>query len=290
MTENHRNPRDPRPERPGPGPQRPRPPDPGRRRWPPWRWPAAGHVLPLPRPDHHRRRPGGRPPGARSCKVYGSVEKILVEDNQEVKAGDLLVQLDARDLQSRVDQAKAALEPGHGPGSRAPGPTTTRPRSPWNRPRAPTCRWPRPTWTPARPPWTRPGPTCSGPSPWPSARRSPPRSSTTSGPRPTWPRASGTPPSGAWRGVRQEAEIRQADTRLPGGQGRPGQGRGGGGPGQPGGPQAAAGLHPDRRPGGRRGHPQDRRAGPDHPAGPGPADPGAAARRPGSPPTSRRPS
>jgi len=45
-----------------------------------------------------------------SCKVYGSVEKILVDDNQPVKAGDLLVQLDARDLQSKVDQAAAALD------------------------------------------------------------------------------------------------------------------------------------------------------------------------------------
>ena len=45
-----------------------------------------------------------------SSKVYGSVEKILVADNQSVKAGDPLVQLDARDLQSRVDQAAAALE------------------------------------------------------------------------------------------------------------------------------------------------------------------------------------
>ncbi|WP_306600680.1 HlyD family secretion protein [Geothrix sp. 21YS21S-2] len=44
-----------------------------------------------------------------SCKVNGSVEKVLVEDNQAVKAGDVLVQLDARDLQARVDQARAAL-------------------------------------------------------------------------------------------------------------------------------------------------------------------------------------
>lgn len=44
-----------------------------------------------------------------SAKVYGSVEKVLVEDNQPVKAGDLLVQMDARDLQSKVDQAAAAL-------------------------------------------------------------------------------------------------------------------------------------------------------------------------------------
>ncbi len=44
-----------------------------------------------------------------SCKVNGSVEKVFVEDNQAVKAGDVLVQLDARDLQARVDQARAAL-------------------------------------------------------------------------------------------------------------------------------------------------------------------------------------
>lgn len=44
-----------------------------------------------------------------SAKVYGSVDKVLVEDNQPVKAGDLLVQIDARDLQSKVDQAEAAL-------------------------------------------------------------------------------------------------------------------------------------------------------------------------------------
>ncbi|BDU76928.1 HlyD family secretion protein [Mesoterricola sediminis] len=44
-----------------------------------------------------------------SAKVGGSVERIAVEDNQPVKAGDVLVELDARDLQARVDQARAAL-------------------------------------------------------------------------------------------------------------------------------------------------------------------------------------
>lgn len=44
-----------------------------------------------------------------SCKVYGNVEKVAVEDNQEVKVGTLLVQVDPRDLQVKVDQAKAAL-------------------------------------------------------------------------------------------------------------------------------------------------------------------------------------
>lgn len=43
-----------------------------------------------------------------SCRVYGTVEKVLVEDNQAVKAGDALVLVDPRDLQARLDQTKAA--------------------------------------------------------------------------------------------------------------------------------------------------------------------------------------
>ena len=44
-----------------------------------------------------------------SCRVYGTVEKVLVEDNQAVKAGDPLVAVDPHDIQTRLDQAKAAL-------------------------------------------------------------------------------------------------------------------------------------------------------------------------------------
>ena len=44
-----------------------------------------------------------------SCRVYGTVDKVLVEDNQAVKAGDPLVAVDPRDTQARLDQAKAAL-------------------------------------------------------------------------------------------------------------------------------------------------------------------------------------
>lgn len=44
-----------------------------------------------------------------SCRVYGTVDKVLVEDNQPVKAGDSLVVVDPRDIQARLDQAKAAL-------------------------------------------------------------------------------------------------------------------------------------------------------------------------------------
>jgi membrane fusion protein (multidrug efflux system) len=43
-----------------------------------------------------------------SCRVYGTVEKVLVEDNQAVKAGDPLVAVDPRDIQARLDQTKAA--------------------------------------------------------------------------------------------------------------------------------------------------------------------------------------
>jgi membrane fusion protein (multidrug efflux system) len=44
-----------------------------------------------------------------SSKVYGKVGEVLVDDNQAVKAGQVLVKLDPRDLQAAVDQAKAQL-------------------------------------------------------------------------------------------------------------------------------------------------------------------------------------
>ncbi len=44
-----------------------------------------------------------------SARVSGDVVAVLVNDNQRVKAGDILVQIDPRDYQARVDQAKAAL-------------------------------------------------------------------------------------------------------------------------------------------------------------------------------------
>ncbi len=42
-------------------------------------------------------------------KVGGNVVEVLVKDNQPVKLGDVLVRIDPRDYQARVDQAKAAL-------------------------------------------------------------------------------------------------------------------------------------------------------------------------------------
>lgn len=45
-----------------------------------------------------------------SPKVAGEVVKVLVKDNQPVKAGDIVAVIDQRDYQVRLDQAKAAYE------------------------------------------------------------------------------------------------------------------------------------------------------------------------------------
>jgi len=44
-----------------------------------------------------------------SSKVYGRVAEVLVNDNQEVQAGQVLVKLDPRDYQAALAQAKAQL-------------------------------------------------------------------------------------------------------------------------------------------------------------------------------------
>jgi membrane fusion protein (multidrug efflux system) len=44
-----------------------------------------------------------------ACKIYGDIAEVRVDDNQLVKAGQVLVRIDPRDYQARVDQAKAAL-------------------------------------------------------------------------------------------------------------------------------------------------------------------------------------
>jgi membrane fusion protein (multidrug efflux system) len=44
-----------------------------------------------------------------AAKVYGRVAEVLVDDNQAVKAGQVLVKIDPRDYQAAVDQAKGAL-------------------------------------------------------------------------------------------------------------------------------------------------------------------------------------
>lgn len=45
-----------------------------------------------------------------SPKVTGIIEKLYIDDNQHVKKGDLLLQIDDRDYKVRYDQAKAAYE------------------------------------------------------------------------------------------------------------------------------------------------------------------------------------
>ena len=42
-------------------------------------------------------------------KIPGNVLEVLAKDNQPVKAGDILVRIDPRDYQARVDIARAAL-------------------------------------------------------------------------------------------------------------------------------------------------------------------------------------
>ncbi|MGH9704468.1 MAG: HlyD family secretion protein, partial [Candidatus Acidiferrales bacterium] len=44
-----------------------------------------------------------------SSKIYGTVAEVLVNDNQHVNAGDVLVRIDPRDLQAKLDQMKAEL-------------------------------------------------------------------------------------------------------------------------------------------------------------------------------------
>jgi membrane fusion protein, multidrug efflux system len=44
-----------------------------------------------------------------ASKIYGRVAEVLVKDNQAVKAGQVLVKIDAGDYQAALDQAKAAL-------------------------------------------------------------------------------------------------------------------------------------------------------------------------------------
>ena len=47
-----------------------------------------------------------------SPKVSGHVVKLYVDSNQQVNKGDLLAEIDPRDYQAKVDQAKAALTAG----------------------------------------------------------------------------------------------------------------------------------------------------------------------------------
>jgi membrane fusion protein, multidrug efflux system len=50
-----------------------------------------GHIIPI------------------SPKIYGKVLEVLVDDNQQVKKGQVLVRIDPQDYQAKVDQAQAAV-------------------------------------------------------------------------------------------------------------------------------------------------------------------------------------
>ena len=54
-----------------------------------------------------------------SPRIAGHVAKLWVTDNQHVEAGQVLVEIDARDFQARVDQARAALDAAKGKESAA---------------------------------------------------------------------------------------------------------------------------------------------------------------------------
>ncbi|HKP85336.1 MAG TPA: HlyD family secretion protein [Blastocatellia bacterium] len=45
-----------------------------------------------------------------SPKVTGHISQVFIEENQQVKKGDLLAEIDARDYEARLAQARAALE------------------------------------------------------------------------------------------------------------------------------------------------------------------------------------
>jgi membrane fusion protein (multidrug efflux system) len=44
-----------------------------------------------------------------SSKIYGKISEVLIDDNQQVKQGQVLVRIDPRDYQVKVDQERAAL-------------------------------------------------------------------------------------------------------------------------------------------------------------------------------------
>ncbi len=44
-----------------------------------------------------------------ASKIYGNVAEVLIDDNQRVHAGQVLVRIDPRDYQVKLDQVKAAL-------------------------------------------------------------------------------------------------------------------------------------------------------------------------------------
>ena len=95
-----------------------------------------GHIIPI------------------AAKISGNVAQVLVNDNQQVKAGDVLVRIDPRDYQARVDQAPAALAAAEA--RRAARRRESPGRSRHDRERRfvrrrSACAWPKPTWPNTKP-------------------------------------------------------------------------------------------------------------------------------------------
>jgi membrane fusion protein, multidrug efflux system len=44
-----------------------------------------------------------------SCKIYGKISEVLIDDNQQVKKGQVLARIDPADYQAKLDQAVAAV-------------------------------------------------------------------------------------------------------------------------------------------------------------------------------------
>ncbi len=49
-----------------------------------------------------------------AAKIYGNIAEVLVKDNQSVKAGQVLVRIDPRDYEAKVEMARAALSLAEG--------------------------------------------------------------------------------------------------------------------------------------------------------------------------------
>ncbi len=115
-----------------------------------------------------------------SPRVPGRVVKVNFTDNQMVKAGDVLVEIDPRDFQVRLDQARAGLVSAMNQKKtaetnilltiRVATAALEQARAAPSRPNG-ASRWPRRGWTPHGPPPSGPRPPSMPPAPTPSAPR-----------------------------------------------------------------------------------------------------------------------
>ena len=88
-----------------------------------------------PRQGDDGRRPGRGARRSISARIPGQVKRVLVQDNQAVKAGEVLVELDDRDHQAQLAAARADLAAGAGAAARGARPSSRSPRSTRREPR-----------------------------------------------------------------------------------------------------------------------------------------------------------